>query len=134
MKRTLQCFAIVASLIGLVACREDISPLVSAEVSFRSHDGTNHENALTQEQLQLLSNWLEAHRSGWGMQLVTDPIPSSYCRVEHADGQTSTLSFYSVQSWAKTVTLCGLGHTNCVMQSFPEQEMLALRRLLAMEQ
>jgi hypothetical protein len=134
MKRTLHCLAIVASLIGVVACREDISPLVSAEVSFRSHDGTNHENALTQEQLQLLSNWLEAHRSGWRMHVVTDPMPSSFCRVKHADGQTSTLSFYSVQSWTRTVKLCDLGRTNCVMQLFPEQEMLALLRLLAMEQ
>ena len=100
-------------LIGAIACREEIPLLVSGEVSFRSLDGTEHERMLTQEQLQLLTAWLEVHRSGWGMRLTPDPIPSAFCRVKHSDGQTSVLALYSIQGWTESVKLCGLGHTHC---------------------
>ena len=134
MKPILVCVAIVASLVGLMACREDIAPIVSGEVSFRGYDGANYERALTQNQLSQLTDWLKEHRSGWGMQLVTDPLPSTVCTMRHSDGQTSALAFYSVQGWAKTVKLCGSGHTSCAMQSFSDKDVYALHQLLGIEQ
>ena len=133
MKRILLSSALIMSLIGLMACLEKPPALVSGEIWFRSHDGTDHKRALTQPQLQQLSVWLAAHSSDWGMQLATDPLPTAGCEVKHADGHISSLLFYSENGWADTIKLCNPGPTGCVMRSFLEQKVLGFQKLLGIE-
>lgn len=136
MKRTLQGLAMVACIISATACRENIPPIISGHISFRDHNGINRERSLAQEQLHLLSGWFEQHRSGWGMNLKTDPIPDAICQFQHADGQTSSLLlFYLKQekNWSRTVNLCGLDRRDCVGQAFSDRDVTTLRQLLGVE-
>ena len=136
MKRTLHCLILVTCIIGVPACRGNISPIISGDLSFQDHDGINRERALTQEQLHLLSNWFEEHTSGWKMNLKTDPIPDVICRLRHADGQSSSLLLFYLRkesTWSRTVNLCGLDRRDCVVQSFSDQDVSTLRQLLGLE-
>ena len=126
----------VACIIGGAACRGNISPIIAGDISFRDHDDIKRERALTQEQLQLLSGWLEEHMSGWKMNLTTDPIPDVICRLKHADGQSSSLLLFYLRkesTWSRTVNLCGLDRRDCVVQSFSDRDVSTLRQLLGIE-
>ena len=126
----------VACIIAGAACRGNISPIIAGDISFRDHDDIKRERALTQEQLQLLSGWLEEHMSGLKMNLTTDPIPDVICRLKHADGQSSSLLLFYLRkesTWSRTVNLCGLDRRDCVVQSFSDRDVSTLRQLLGIE-
>ena len=125
----------VTCIIGVGACRGNIPPIISGDISFRGHDGVNRERALTQEQLHLLSSWFEEHKSGWKMDLKTDPNPDVICRLKLADGQSSSLLLFYLRkesTWSRTVNLCGLDRRDCTLQSFSDQDVSTLRQLLGL--
>ena len=107
--------------------------LVSGKVSFRGHNGIDHERALTHQQLQELSGWLSTHASGWQLLFVSDPIPSAMCEMTHADGKTREIHLYSQEGWARTVMICDSGHRNCRTQSLSDRDMLTFHQFMGIE-
>ena len=125
----------VTCIIGVGACRGNIPPILSGDISFRDHDGINRQRVLTQEQLHLLSGWFEEHKSGWKMNLKADQIPDVICRLKLADGQSSSLLLFYLRkerTWSRTVNLCGFDPRDCVVQLFSDQDVSTLRQVLGL--
>lgn len=85
-------FLIVAPLIlGSASCTENIDtpPIVSA---------TGYRQALPvplkQEQVLVLSRWIDAHRTGWQGLMETPPLPSVSLSVKYADGREGSFEVW----------------------------------------
>lgn len=90
---------VVALTLSLVSCdldREytlDFARVESGQVYIRVPD-TRPALSLTQEQVLLLSQWLEAHRGGWHGLMITPPLSAFSFGFTCADGRKYSVDVF----------------------------------------
>jgi hypothetical protein len=132
--RNLLLFPAIA--VCVAACNEEMSPLLSAELSIRNESGFVRR-PLTEEQVERLSTWLGKHSSGWKACLATPPIGDAVftLALQHRNGKRSGVQLHSMENWKNTMEasyLDGSGRTNqpCALQQFLDRDLDELRSLL----
>jgi hypothetical protein len=100
---------ILAALALIAACREEISPLVSAKVTDQGifAEMSNPKTwALTETQLKLLTGWLQERNTDGSVLLMTPPSPSFVIRLTHADGHVSVIELFSAnENWKRAIVV-----------------------------
>jgi hypothetical protein len=141
MKNILLCLLLLPLIAG---CGQDFgAPLVSGELLTFENRQESGRAALSQEQLQGLSRWLEQHRSGW-YGLITPASsepPQLQLNLTHADGKTTTVKVIVQTNGARYLRLTtsegwayrsagGVFKSWAAARSLSDQELAAIESLL----
>jgi hypothetical protein len=134
-------FAIIGMLaFSLHGCKKEMSPLVSGQVSYLQADGKSDQEALTKDQLNELTLWLNKHRSGWIKSVVEPPFSQEEFNLTliHESGGTTNINFSNLDGVYEAV-IEGAGvpdqsfdslKARYFYQSIPETDINSLRSLL----
>jgi hypothetical protein len=89
---------VFATLISalIVGCNLDVPAITNAKYSLPQKNGAEESIQLSNMQIQQISTWLSAHRSGWSRSFVTY-VPKHYISGNLVGGKYASLNIWTSQ-------------------------------------